>query len=95
MDKSVAERVYTWMNEESDAVSLIENYSGRGMFGEKTAAVRVPGIGAFYEAALSIIADELQYGDLSSEDLVDELVDLIDVVKKVRWDNFGLDMVIY
>uniref|UniRef100_A0AAU6W3K5 Uncharacterized protein n=1 Tax=Pseudomonas phage Cygsa01 TaxID=3138529 RepID=A0AAU6W3K5_9VIRU len=66
--------------------SLVEDYSGRGMYGATTAAISVPDVLALSTAMYylsSEIAQGIENGELPAE------------TGTLRWDNLGRDIVVY
>lgn len=64
---------------------VYEDYSGRGMYGEKTTGVTFPSMDAFYEECAEIIRE----GDEDDRALLADLFD------NLRTDNLGHDIIIY
>jgi hypothetical protein len=70
---------------------IIEDYSGRFMYGSETAAIIVNfhNKGELIKALQDNIEHEMDY------DTIEELEDLIDVVEGLRVDNMALQYVMY
>ena len=85
MDLNIARLIVEAGDED---MTLIEDYSGRGMFGDDTAAISCHGVGPLL-AAVAIAVDQL---DDESEADGEEIAD---AVRSIRSDQLGLGMVWY
>lgn len=68
---------------------LRENYSGRGMYGNSTAAVMFDTKAEFYTALADALSDALEGEMRYDADL------LLAVLRKHRFDSMGMSVIVY
>ena len=79
MTKEVAELLTKYQGE------IYENYSGRGMFGRETTGITYEHKQEFYDS----IADVMEEGDQ------EELEQVGEFLRNVKFDNMGLGVIVY
>ena len=86
MKAELAQFIVDTLNElDGERYSIFENYSGRGMFGRTTTAIVIPEINTFVSDIL-FCAKELGRMD---EDC------LLDNFSQIRFDNLGMEYIVY
>ena len=89
MKKEIAEALIEIMEEfcEENAAKIYEEYSGRGMYGDKTTGIVVSSVGDLIAAIISradlLVEDEYEFTDAKFD------------VKSIRIDSLGRDTIIY
>jgi hypothetical protein len=66
---------------------LHDDYSGRGMFGKSTYGIVVQSLSDFFNT----IGDYIQ--DYADE--TEEIILLGEILSYLKWDNMGLEMIVY
>lgn len=87
MNKEVAEKLVEVGQDEGLETELREDYSGRGMFGDKTAAVCTATLGDI------ILCFTLCGIDMEPDSLL--LDELTNAARRLRWDSMGRGVVVY
>jgi len=91
MKKELAERIVEILREFDDRAEIYEDYSGRGMFGRTTTGVVFSNYTALMQALYCL-------GHDIAEECVDddtEYYDTLAEIGKFRFDNLGLDYIVY
>jgi hypothetical protein len=89
MELQIAEKILEASRELGFECTLNESYSGRGMYGNTTAALIFEKINHFV-ASVVYVATEIKDED---EDICDE--DIIETAIQMQQDNMGLRTIIY
>lgn len=86
MDLKLAELLCSILEDEGEDVSIDEEYSGRGMYGDTTAAIT----GDFSPSILLMLVLERVKDGWLTEDVLEDVK-----LKSLRQDSMGLGVVIY
>lgn len=90
MKQEYAERIAKQIEDNGEEGSSRE-YSGRGMYGDKTYAV-VADLSTFIGAAVQVgidLAEEAEIADEQGKEDAPDPEDFIEEMSKVRWDTMG------
>lgn len=79
MKKVIAEEI---VNCGSEDISLVEDYSGRGMYGAITCGIIAPDFNTFIRSLIE--------ATLAAPEIMEEAVE-----ENFRTDNMGLDIIVY
>ena len=81
MNKELAERI---VDNAPYGVDLYEDYSGRGMYGEKTTAIKCDDAGDLIAAFAQAVLDDPDNGE-----------QVVQAARQLRFDSLGKGMVAY